>query len=126
MVHVQKRLVQVGQVKVVLCFVVLGKRLVLWRRELAERRQVCVHIGDVEAVRLVKVPVPGREREFERRHAASAAFTADATVVPRNDDRILVVLQLEGEGVLLGVLSGRNARASLRPLYVLHEHEVHV
>lgn len=47
-------------------------------------------------------------------------------LVPWNDDSILVVLQLEGEGVLLGVLSGRNASAGLRLLDVLHELKVHI
>lgn len=47
-------------------------------------------------------------------------------VVPWNDDSILVILQLEGEGVLLGVLSGRNASAGLRVLDVLHEFKVHI
>ena len=60
MVYVQERLVQVGQVQVVLGFVVLGKRLVFRRRKLAERRQVCVHIGDVEAMGLVEVTIPDR------------------------------------------------------------------
>ncbi len=46
--------------------------------------------------------------------------------VPWNDDSILVVLKLEGEGVLLGVLSGRNASAGLRLLNVLHKLKVHI
>ncbi len=47
-------------------------------------------------------------------------------MVPWNDDSILVVLELEGERVLLGVLSGRNASAGLRLLNVFHELEVHI
>lgn len=58
MVHVQERLVQVGQVQVVLGFVVLGKRLVLGRGKLAERREVRVHVGYIEAMRLVEVTIP--------------------------------------------------------------------
>ena len=69
-VHVQQRLVEVGQVQVVLGLVVLGERLVLGRRELAEGRQVRVHVRHVEAVRLVEVTVAGGRREgvsaFER------------------------------------------------------------
>lgn len=49
-----------------------------------------------------------------------------ASAVPWNDDSILVVLQLEAEGVLLGVLCGRNASTGLRLLNVFHELEVHV
>lgn len=60
MVYIQERLVQVRKVQIVLGFVVLGKRLVFWGRKLAERRQVCVHISDVEAVRLVEVTIPGK------------------------------------------------------------------
>lgn len=47
-------------------------------------------------------------------------------VAPWNDDSILIILKFEGEGVLLGVLSGRNAGASLRLLNVLHELKVHI
>lgn len=47
-------------------------------------------------------------------------------LIPWNDDSILVVLQFEGEGVLLGVLSGRNAGAGLRLLNVLHELKIHI
>lgn len=46
--------------------------------------------------------------------------------VPWNDDSILVVLKLEGEGALLCVLSGRNASAGLRLLNVLHKLKVHI
>lgn len=46
--------------------------------------------------------------------------------LPRDDDGVLVVLQLEGEGVLLGILGGGNAHAGLRLLYVLHELKVQV
>lgn len=48
------------------------------------------------------------------------------SILPWNDDSVLVVLQLEGERVLLGVLRRRNAGAGLRLLDVLHEPEVHV
>lgn len=46
--------------------------------------------------------------------------------LPWNNDRILVVLQLEGKGVLLGVMSGGNTNARLRLFNLLHELEVHV
>lgn len=59
MVDVEQGLVDVGQIQVVLCFVVLSKGIVLGRRELAEGRQVCVHVGNVEAMRLVEVAIPG-------------------------------------------------------------------
>ena len=52
--------------------------------------------------------------------------SSNSVVVPWNDDSILVVLQLEGEGVLFGVLSGRNASAGLRLLNVLHELKIHI
>lgn len=58
MVDVQKWLVDVGQVQVVLCFVVLSEGVVLGGRELAEWRQVCVHVGNIEAMRLVEVAIP--------------------------------------------------------------------
>lgn len=58
MVHVEQRLVDVGQVQVVLGFVVLSEGIVLGRRELAEWRQVRVHVGYIEAVRLVEVAIP--------------------------------------------------------------------
>lgn len=57
-VDVEQRLVDVGQVQVVLGFVVLGEGIVLRRRELAEWRQVRVHVGYVEAMRLVEVAIP--------------------------------------------------------------------
>lgn len=63
MVYVQERLVQVGQVQVVFCLVVLSKRLILRRGKLAERRQVRVNVGNIEAMRLVKVTIPGRGAE---------------------------------------------------------------
>lgn len=121
-------MVQVGEVQVVLGFVVLGEGLVFRRRELAERRQVCVHVGDVEAMGLVEVAIPGGEEspgldggKTEKPRAAAAA-----AAVPWNDDSVLVVLQLEAEGVLLGVLRGRNAGTGLRLFNVFHELKVHV
>lgn len=60
MVYIQEWLVKVRQVQVVLCFVVLSESLILWRRKLAEWRQVCVHISDIEAMRLVEVAIPGK------------------------------------------------------------------
>lgn len=63
MVHVQQRLVQVGQVQVVLGFVVLGERLVLRRGKLAERCQVRVHVRYVETMRLVEVTIPEEEND---------------------------------------------------------------
>lgn len=138
MVYVQERLVQVGQVQVVLGFVVLSKRLVFWRRKLAERRQVCVHVSYIEAMRLVEVTIPGKrtgEGYYTVRQillyltdllVKVSPVLSCVAVLPWNDDSILVVLQLEGEGVLLGILSGRNASAGLRFLNVLHELEVHV
>lgn len=47
-------------------------------------------------------------------------------MVPWNNDSILVVLKLEGEGVLLCVVSGGNACAGLRLFNVLHELKIHV
>lgn len=61
MVDIQQRLVKVGQVQVVFCFVVLGEGLVLRRWELTERRQVRVDVSDVEAMRLVEVTIPEEE-----------------------------------------------------------------
>lgn len=61
MVYIQQRLVQVGQVQVVLGFVVLCEGLILRRWELAERRQVCVDVSDVETMRLVEVSIPEEE-----------------------------------------------------------------
>lgn len=70
MVYIQEGLVQVGQVQVVLGFVVLGERLVFWRRKLAERCQVRVDVGNVEAVRLVEVTIPGKTTVLLCRHVA--------------------------------------------------------
>lgn len=61
MVDIQQRLVQVGQVQVVFCFVILGEGLVLRRWELAERRQVGVDVSDVETMWLVEVTIPEEE-----------------------------------------------------------------
>lgn len=58
MVHVQQRLVQIGQIQVVLGLVVLLEGLVFRRWELAEGGEVCVDVRDVEAVRLVKITIP--------------------------------------------------------------------
>lgn len=55
-------MVQVGEVQVVLGFVVLGKCLVFRGRKLAEWRQVCVHVSNVEAMRLVEVAIPGERK----------------------------------------------------------------
>lgn len=64
-------------------------------------------------------------------HTSKYLYTATPVcpynaVVPWNDDSILVVLKLEIERILLGVLSVRNACASLRLLNVLNEFEVHI
>lgn len=64
MVHIQEWLIQVGEVQVVLGFVILCKCLVFRGRELAERRQVCIHISNIEAMRLVEVAIP----EERKRH----------------------------------------------------------
>lgn len=62
MVHIQEWLIQVGEVQVVLGFVVLCKCLVFRGRKLAERRQVCIHISNIEAMRLVEVAIPEGKR----------------------------------------------------------------
>ena len=59
MVHIQKGLVEIGQVQVVLGFVVLFEGLVFRRWELTERSKVCVDVRNIEAVRLVKIAIPG-------------------------------------------------------------------
>ena len=46
--------------------------------------------------------------------------------IPWNDDSVLVVLQFEAEGVLLGVQGGGNADACLRLLNVFHELKVQI
>lgn len=139
MVYIQERLVKVRQVQVVLCFVVLSESLVLWRRKLAEWCQVCVHISDIEAMRLVEVAIPGKQQrgdyhvvwlsvyfiQLTRSHKIDPVQTR-AAPLPWNDDSILVVLQLKGEGVLLCVLSSRNASAGLRLLNVFHKLKIHI
>ena len=87
MVHVQEWLVEVGQVQVVLGLVVLGERLILRRRELAEGRQVRVHVGHVEAVRLVEVTIPGEEEETcgdSLQHGPWRRHTGDVATVDKN------------------------------------------
>lgn len=59
-VYIQKWLVQVGQVQVVLGFVVLSKCFILWRGKLTEWCKVCIDISNVEAMRLVEVSIPRR------------------------------------------------------------------
>lgn len=119
-------MVQVGEVQVVLGFVVLGKRLVFRGRKLAERRQVCVHVSDIEAMRLVEVAIPGERKSTGLDLGLSVGTEPGSADLPWNDDSILVVLQLEAEGVLLGVLCGRNAGTGLRLFNVLHELKVHI
>lgn len=65
MVHIQKWLIQVGEVQVVLGFVVLCKCLIFRGRELAERRQICIHISNIETMRLVEVAIS----EERKRHS---------------------------------------------------------
>lgn len=128
MVHIQEWLIQVGEVQVVLGFVVLCKCLVFRGRELAEWRQVCIHISNIEAMRLVEVAIP----EEKKRHGSDFSLfllwllQPRATAVPWNNDSILVVLQLEAEGILFGVLRSRNASTGLRLFNVFHELKVHV
>lgn len=56
----------------------------------------------------------------------STSTCLHGATVPRNNDSILVVLKLEGERVLLCVVSGGNACAGLRLFNVLHELKIHV
>lgn len=62
MVHIQQGLVNIGEVEVVLSFVVLSESLVLRGWEFAERGKVCVNVSHVEAVRLVEITIPEREK----------------------------------------------------------------
>ena len=60
------------------------------------------------------------------KNGISSPTTRSAAALPWDNDCVLVVLQLEGEGVLLGVLGGGDAHAGLRLFYVLHELKVQV
>lgn len=81
-------------------------------------------------MRLVEVAIPGGDAALEPVHTTTDCFRVQVglqgVLLPWNNDCILVVLQLEGKGVLLGVMSGGDANARLRLLNLLHELEVHV
>lgn len=57
-VHIQQRLVEIGQVKVVLGFVILCKSLILGGRKFAQWGKVSVHVSNIKPMRLIKISIP--------------------------------------------------------------------
>lgn len=60
-VHIQQRLVEVGQVKVVLGFVIFRKSFILGGRKFTQRGEVSVHISNIKPVRLIKISIPKKK-----------------------------------------------------------------
>lgn len=80
-------------------------------------------------MRLVEVAIPGGDAGLKLglySDCFHVQVDLHGVLLPWNNDCILVVLQLEGKGVLLGVMSGGNTNARLRLFNLLHELEVHV
>lgn len=62
MVHIQQRLVEIGQVKVVLGFVILCKSLILGGRKFAQWGKVSVHVSNIKPMRLIKISIPKKNK----------------------------------------------------------------
>lgn len=58
MVHIQQWLVQIGQVKVILGFIIFSKSFIFWGRKFAQWSKICVDISNIKSMRLIKISIP--------------------------------------------------------------------
>lgn len=61
-VHIQQRLVEIGQIKVVLCFVIFCKSFILGGRKFTQWGKVSVHISYIKPMRLIKISIPTKKK----------------------------------------------------------------
>ena len=64
MVHVQQRLVEIGQVKVILCFIILRKSFILGGRKFTQGGKISIHVSNIKSMRLIKIAVSKNEKQF--------------------------------------------------------------
>lgn len=57
MVDIQQWLVEIGQVKVILCFIIFCKSFIFRGRKFTEWGKISVHISYVKSMRLIKIAV---------------------------------------------------------------------
>lgn len=74
-VHVQQRLVEIGQVKVILCFIILRKRFILRGRKFTQGGKISVHVSDIKSMRLIKIAVSKQEKQFQWLYGLNQLFS---------------------------------------------------
>lgn len=63
-VHVQQRLVEIGQVKVILCFIILRKSFILRGRKFTQGGKISIHVSNIKSMRLIKIAVSKKQKQF--------------------------------------------------------------
>lgn len=60
-VHIQQRLVEIGQVKIIFCFIIFSKSFIFRGREFTEWSKISVYISYIESMRLIKISIPKKK-----------------------------------------------------------------
>jgi hypothetical protein len=62
-VHIQQWLVEIGQVKVILCFIIFCKSFIFRGRKFTERGKISIHISYIKSMRLIKIAISKKENQ---------------------------------------------------------------